>query len=138
MASATGLAWGGLLTRRIPPPPGGSQSAPHVVAYPGPMAIAAVSLSPLGVGISVSKYVAVAIEVLEAQDDVRWELDSMFTTLEGEPDVLFEVIRKMQEAIFAAGAERVGTVIKMDDRRDQDGVTMEGKVASVRAKLGSS
>ena len=102
------------------------------------MAIAAVSLSPLGVGISVSKYVAVAIEVLEAQDDVRWELDSMFTTLEGEPDVLFEVIRKMQEAIFAAGAERVGTVIKMDDRRDQDGVTMEGKVASVRAKLGSS
>ena len=98
------------------------------------MAIASVSLTPLGVGISVSAYVAAAIEVLEAQDRVRWQLDSMFTTLEGEPDDLFEVIRAMQEAVFAAGAERVGTVIKMDDRRDRPGVTMEAKVASVKAR----
>ena len=98
------------------------------------MAIAAVSLSPVGVGISVSRYVAAAVAVLEAQDRVRWKLDSMFTTLEGEPEDLFEVIRAMQEAVFAAGCERVGTVIKMDDRRDQTEVTMEGKVASVLAK----
>ena len=52
------------------------------------MAIAAVSISPLGVGLSVSEYVAAAISVLEAQDVVRWELDSMFTTLEGDPDAL--------------------------------------------------
>ncbi len=113
------------------------RSARAPVAYAGLMAIAAVSISPLGVGISVSKYVAVALKVLEAQDAVRWELDSMFTTLEGEPDALFEVIRKMQEAVFAAGAARVGTVIKMDDRRDQGEVTMEDKVASARAKMGS-
>ena len=99
------------------------------------MAIAAVSLSPLGVGISVSKYVAVAVSVLEAQDRVRWQLDSMFTTLEGEPEDLFEVIRAMQEAIFAAGAERVGTVVKMDERRDRPNVTMADKVASVRGQL---
>lgn len=98
------------------------------------MAIAAVSLTPLGVGISVSEYVAVALRVLEAQDRVRWKLDSMFTTLEGEPDELFEVIRAMQEAVFEAGAGRVGTVIKMDDRRDRPGVSMEDKVASVRSK----
>ncbi len=99
------------------------------------MAIAAVSISPLGVGLSVSEYVAAAISVLEAQDVVRWELDSMFTTLEGEPDALFKVIRAMQEAVFAAGGERVGTVIKMDDRRDREGVTMADKIASVREKL---
>lgn len=98
------------------------------------MAIASISLTPLGVGISVSPYVAAAVRVLEAQDQVRWELGSMFTTLEGEPDQLFEVIRAMQEAIFEAGAERVGTVIKMDDRRDRPGVSMADKVASVRAK----
>ena len=98
------------------------------------MAIAAVSLTPLGVGISVSEYVAVALRVLEAQDRVRWKLDSMFTTLEGEPDALFEVIRAMQEAVFVAGAGRVGTVIKMDDRRDRPGVSMEDKVASVFSK----
>ncbi|HKK51756.1 MAG TPA: MTH1187 family thiamine-binding protein [Myxococcota bacterium] len=99
------------------------------------MAIAAVSLSPLGVGVSVSEYVAVAIAVLERQDRVRWQLDSMFTTLEGEPEDLFAVIREMQEAVFAAGAPRLGTVIKMDERRDREGVSMEEKVASVRSRL---
>ena len=99
------------------------------------MAIAAVSLSPLGVGLSVSRYVAAAVAVLEAQDRVRWQLDSMFTTLEGEPDDLFAVIRDMQEAVFAAGAERVGTVIKLDDRRDGVESTMRSKVESVRQVL---
>ncbi len=98
------------------------------------MAIASVSISPMGVGLSVSEYVAAALRVLEGQDRVRWQLDSMFTTLEGEPDDLFEVIRAMQEAVFEAGAERVGTVIKMDDRRDRP-TSMEDKVASVEAKL---
>lgn len=101
------------------------------------MAIAAVSISPLGVGISVSEYVAAALRVLEDQDRVRWQLDSMFTTLEGEPDDLFEVIRAMQEAVFEAGAERVGTVIKMDDRRDRV-ATMAEKVASVQARRAGS
>ena len=54
---------------------------------------------------------------------------------EGDPDALFKVIRAMQEAVFAAGGERVGTVIKMDDRRDREGVTMADKIASVREKL---
>jgi uncharacterized protein (TIGR00106 family) len=88
----------------------------------------------MGIGLSVSEYVAAALRVLEGQDRVRWQLDSMFTTLEGEPDDLFEVIRAMQEAVFEAGAERVGTVIKMDDRRDRP-TSMEDKVASVEAKL---
>jgi uncharacterized protein (TIGR00106 family) len=99
------------------------------------MAIAAVSLSPLGVGISVSEYVAIALAVLEGQDRVRWKLDSMFTTLEGEPDDLLSVIREMQEAIFDAGAERVSTVIKMDDRRDRPGIGMQSKVDSALGKL---
>ena len=101
------------------------------------MAIVSVSLSPIGVGVSVSHYVATALEVLERQDRVRWKLDSMFTTLEGEPGELFALIRQMQEAIFDAGAERVSTVIKMDDRRDRDGeaIAMESKVESALAKL---
>ena len=99
------------------------------------MAIAAVSLSPLGVGISVSEYVAIALAVLDRQDRVRWKLDSMFTTLEGDPDDLFAVIQQMQEAIFEAGAERVSTVIKMDDRRDRADIAMESKVESARSKL---
>jgi uncharacterized protein (TIGR00106 family) len=99
------------------------------------MAIVAISISPVGVGVSVSKFVAAAIAVLEAQDRVRWQLDSMFTTLEGDPADLFPVIAAMQEAVFAAGAVRVGTVIKMDERRDRTEVHMEDKVRSVEHEL---
>ena len=44
------------------------------------------------------------------------------------------MIQDMQEAVFAEGAERVGTVIKIDDRRDRD-ATMQDKLASVARQL---
>jgi uncharacterized protein (TIGR00106 family) len=70
------------------------------------------------------------------QDRVRWTLGAMFTTLEGEPDEIFALVRRMQEAVFAAGAVRVSTVLKMDDRRDQV-VRMEDKVRAVQDRLRS-
>lgn len=99
------------------------------------MAIVAVSIAPNGEGASVSRYVAAALRVLEAQDRVRWKLDAMFTTLEGEVGEIFALIQQMQEAVFAEGAVRVGTVIKMDERRDKD-VRMEDKVAAVKKWIG--
>jgi len=98
------------------------------------MTIAAVSISPVGVGISVSRFVAAAHRVLEAQDRVRFRLDPMFTTLEGDLAEIYPLIQDMQEAVFAEGAERVGTVIKIDDRRDRD-ATMQDKLASVARQL---
>lgn len=97
------------------------------------MAIVAVSISPTGVGASVGLYVAAALRVLEGQERVSWELGPMFTTLEGDLDEILALVRQMQEAVFAEGAERVGTVLKIDDRRDKH-ATMAGKVASARAK----
>ena len=98
------------------------------------MAIVAVSIAPVGVGVSVSRYVARALEVLEQQSTVRYQVGPMFTTLEGDIDEIFALIRRMQEAVFAAGAVRVSTLIKIDDRRDRE-VTMEDKVQSVQALL---
>ena len=98
------------------------------------MAIVAVSIAPGGESASVGAFVAEAIRVLEAQSAVRWELGAMFTTLEGDLDQIFALIRQMQEAVFAKGAARVATVIKIDDRRDKE-ATMAGKVASVRDAL---
>lgn len=98
------------------------------------MAIAAVSISPIGEGVSVAPYVAEALRVVRAQDRVRWKLDAMFTTLEGEPDEILALVRRMQEAVFAAGAVRVSTVLKMDDRRDR-AVRMEEKVRAVEQRL---
>ena len=98
------------------------------------MAIVAVSISPVGSGASVSRFVAGAIRELEAQDRVAFQLDSMFTTLEGDLDDIFALVRRMQEAVFAEGAVRVGTVIKIDDRRDR-AASMQEKVQRVEALL---
>jgi len=98
------------------------------------MAIVAVSISPVGVGVSLSRYVAAAERVVRAQSRIRVRLDPMFTTLEGDIDEIFALIRQMQEAVFDAGAVRVGTVIKIDDRRDR-GVKMEDKLRAVEEKL---
>ena len=101
------------------------------------MAIAAVSITPIGEGVSVSRYVAAALEVVRRQDRVRHRLDPMFSTLEGEPGDIYALVQQMQEAVFAAGAQRVSTVLKIDDRRDRP-VRMEEKVEAVEARLGGA
>jgi uncharacterized protein (TIGR00106 family) len=98
------------------------------------MAIVAVSISPVGVGVSLSRHVAAAERVVRAQERIRYRLDPMFTTLEGDVGEIFALIQRMQEAVFEAGAVRVGTVIKIDDRRDR-GVHMEDKLRAVEEKL---
>ena len=98
------------------------------------MAIAAVSIAPVGSGTSVSQYVAAALRVVRAQERVAYRLDPMFTTLEGDLAAIFALIQEMEEAVFALGAERVGTVIKIDDRRDR-AVEMGAKVESVERLL---
>ncbi|MDI3316587.1 MAG: MTH1187 family thiamine-binding protein [Bacillota bacterium] len=102
------------------------------------MAIVAVSIAPLGTGeTSVSRFVAAAERVLEkeAPPEVRYRLDPMFTTLEGDLDRILRLVRQMEEAVFAEGARRVDIVMKVDDRRDRPS-SMEGKVRSVEEKLG--
>ena len=76
------------------------------------MAIAAVSISPIGEGTSVSRFVAAALDVVQSQERIRFRLDPMFTTLEGDLSEIYALVSDMQEAVFAAGAERVSTVIK--------------------------
>jgi 2-amino-4-hydroxy-6-hydroxymethyldihydropteridine diphosphokinase len=98
------------------------------------MAIAAVSISPVGKGVSVGRFVAEALRVAQEQERVRHRLDPMFTTLEGELGEIFALVQRMQEAVFRAGARRVSTVIKIDDRRDRR-AAMEEKVRSVERAL---
>jgi len=96
------------------------------------MAIAAVSIAPVGVGTHLAPYVAAALAPLRAQERVRWRLDAMFTTLEGDVGEILALVQRMTEAVFAAGAVRVSTVLKIDDRRDER-ATFESKLEAVRA-----
>jgi len=99
------------------------------------MAIMAISVAPAGTpDTSLAKYVAKALEVLKEDGRVEYKLDSMFTTIEGDFHICMEVAEKMHEALFEIGAKRVGTVIKIDDRRDKD-VKMKDKVKSVEKLL---
>lgn len=98
------------------------------------MAIVAVNMVPLGMGSSVSKYVAAAEKVIVDRPGIKRQAGPMFTTLEGDLDEIMKAVREMQEAVFATGVDRVITTIKIDDRRDKK-ATMEAKLASLNAKL---
>jgi len=60
----------------------------------------------------------------------------MGTIIEGDLKDLFEVMLKMHEVPFEAGALRVVTSIKIDDRRNHI-TSAKDKVASVTEKLKS-
>ncbi len=100
------------------------------------MVVAEVSVVPLGVGTSTSSVVAEAVRSLEGLPGVRWELHAMGTVVEGPPEAVWEAARRMHEAAFKAGAQRVLTTLRLDDRRDKE-ASMESKVRAVRERLAS-
>ena len=97
--------------------------------------IAEVSFSPIGTPTpSLSKYIAAALAVLKEHPEVQHQLNPMGTVLEGDRRDVIDVIEQMNEAIFAAGALRVGTTLKIDERRDKS-TSMHHKVESVLEDL---
>ncbi|MBE9506076.1 MAG: MTH1187 family thiamine-binding protein [Chloroflexi bacterium] len=98
------------------------------------MAIAEITVVPSGVGPSVSDYVVRAIRVIEKHEDVQFQLTPMGTIVEGELDSILDVIRDVHNCAFDDRVRRVLTLVKIDERRDK-GLTMEGKLNSVRSKL---
>ncbi len=99
------------------------------------MAIAEISVVPLGTGIpSVSKYVARAVEVLQQEKGIRYELTAMGTIIEGDLDKILMAAKKMHEALFQQEAARVLTTIRIDDRRDK-ATSMKAKVDSLKREL---
>jgi len=102
------------------------------------MAILEISVMPLGTGTpSVSRFVAGAVKVLQAEKGVKYEMSSMGTNIEGDLEQLLDLARRMHRSAFDAGAQRVVTTMKIDERRDQM-ATMQGKAASVERELGKA
>ena len=100
------------------------------------MVLAEVSIIPLGTKTpSVSKYVARAVNVLREEKDVKHELTSMGTIIQGDLESILTVIGKMHQSVFNEGIMRVVTTIKIDDRRDKP-LSMSGKVESLMKELG--
>ena len=87
---------------------------------------------PLGVGVSVSKYVALCQQILE-DAGLKISLHAYGTNIEGEYEQVFAAIRRCHEQIHAAGAPRISTTIKLGSRIDRL-QTMADKVRSVAEK----
>jgi len=100
--------------------------------------IAEVTYSPLGTATpSLSRYVTAALAVLKDHPEVKYQLNPMGTVLEGDRRDILNVVEAMNEAIFAAGALRVGTTLKIDERRDKE-TSMQHKVDVVMEGLGET
>ncbi len=88
---------------------------------------------PIGVGVSLSPYVAACERVL-AEAGLKAVLHANGTNIEGEWDKVFAAIKRCHEVVHEQGAARVFTVMKLGTRTDRP-QTMEDKVSSVEAKL---
>lgn len=88
---------------------------------------------PIGVGVSLSEYVAACERVL-AESGLDFQLHANGTNLQGEWAAVFEAVRKCHETVHQMGAPRISTTLRLGTRTDRD-QTMAEKVASVEQKL---
>jgi len=91
---------------------------------------------PIGVGVSLSTYIAECEKILSGAG-LKTSLHSYGTNIEGEWEAVFAAIRLCHEKIHAMGAPRITTTIKLGTRTDRE-QTMQDKVDSVRHKLATS
>jgi len=89
---------------------------------------------PLGVGLSLSKYVAACERILRERG-LTYQLHANGTNIEGEWDDVFAAVKQCHERLHEMGVPRISTLIKVGTRTDKD-QTMEDKIASVQSKLG--
>ena len=90
------------------------------------------SMSPLGKGESVSKYVSRSLDIID-NSGVPYRLNPMGTVLEGEWDEVFAVVRKCYERM-KKDCNRISCSIKVDYRKGHSG-RLVSKVASVEKTL---
>jgi uncharacterized protein (TIGR00106 family) len=95
--------------------------------------IADFCLVPLGVGVSVSRYVAACQQVL-TEAGLRHQLHAYGTNIEGEWEEVFAAIRRCHEIVHAEGAPRITSTLRFGTRIDRE-QSLADKVRSVENLL---
>jgi uncharacterized protein (TIGR00106 family) len=95
--------------------------------------IADLCIVPIGVGTSLSRYVA-ACETVLAEAGLSTRLHAYGTNVEGEWDEVFAALRRCHDVLHEMGAPRVSTSLRCGTRVDRE-QTMGDKVQSVEDKL---
>jgi uncharacterized protein (TIGR00106 family) len=88
---------------------------------------------PIGVGVSLSAYVAACEKVL-AQSGLTYLLHANGTNMEGDWDAVFAAVKQCHEVVHQMGAPRIFTTLKVGTRTDKP-QDMADKVRSVQEKL---
>jgi len=96
-------------------------------------AIADISIIPLGVGLSLSPYVA-ACEQVFRDAGLEPKLHANGTNVEGDWDAVMEALKTCHEELHAMGVPRIATNMRLGTRTDRD-ASMEAKIESVREKM---
>ena len=95
------------------------------------MIISQLSISPVGEGTSLSKYVKIVLNTLK-NNNINFKTNDMATILETKDlDTLFSVVKDAHNAVIKSGAKRVITELKIDDRKDKD-IILGTKVKSIQ------
>tara|TARA_Y100000031_G_C8168541_1_gene360579 strand:- start:463 stop:780 length:318 start_codon:yes stop_codon:yes gene_type:complete len=98
--------------------------------------IAEIQIIPIGTGTtSLNRYIAACIDTLKQAQDISYQLTAMGTIFQGPLPRVLEQVQVMPELPFAVGAQRVVTVINIDDSRDKS-ATIESKVQAVTRASG--
>ena len=95
--------------------------------------IADISIVPLGVGLSLSSYVA-ACEKLLQEAGLKPRLHAYGTNVEGEWDAVFDALKRCHELLHEMGAPRISTNLRCGTRSDKS-QSIDDKVSSVAEKL---
>lgn len=88
---------------------------------------------PVGVGTSVSRYVAACQTVLE-DHGLTHTMHAYGTNVEGEWDAVFAAVKACHDAVHALGAPRISTSMRVGTRTDR-AQSMADKLDSVAQKL---
>ena len=95
--------------------------------------IADLCVVPIGVGVSVSKYVAECERILK-DAGLKTKLHAYGTNIEGEWDTVFDAIKQCHRVVHEMGAPRISTTLKFGTRTDR-AQTMDDKISSVAHQL---
>ena len=88
---------------------------------------------PVGVGVSVSRYIAACQTVL-TEAGLKPYLHPYGTTIEGEWDVVLAAVKRCHEVVHEMGAPRISSTIKLGTRTDRR-QSARSKVESVEEIL---
>lgn len=89
---------------------------------------------PIGVGVSVSEYIAECQRIIE-RAQLRSQMHPYGTVIEGEWDEVMAVVKQCHQKVHEMGAPRISTTVKIGTRTDRE-QHMQEKIDSVVEKLG--